>query len=525
MVARHGASAPITAVNKVRSGGFAGFFCREEYEVILGDTESAPAPTPPDDETVDESTVDTADGDAGGDPVPTVDLRDPNDEDEVARRRRRIVGDGEPLTRDDELAMLREQERLAAIEAAVAAEIAERLPPVDPDDDDPNARGPITVDELLGAADPMPVAPPGALEDEPMATDHFHTLLERHLADTEAEEAAPLRQAIRPDRPVPPHPPSPAHSSTMAPTASPPDGPDVDAVPTAAATVTEPTPANPAIEPTVAESVVIDVDAEPVPPTPKDLTGPDEADAHEIAAEIGHEPAENAETEIVIDVDPVAGRVAADPTPDAEVAAAAAVPTEVDDRPRRVPSSRFWVRLYRTRRELEAQLPATSAITAVVGPLARTMPVIRTVQCETGIAAADVIVLTDRSEVVSEPSWQLVRSGQQMMEAAEERSHRAAVLAVDVDVDLPVWVEPLIGRLRRSGLGVARYVVDHLDQIEILVHHRGADAGDYVIDINPRIEPKELVALIDRGLPIATVAGVAVNAELLMAMRGLTVGD
>ncbi|MEL7157669.1 MAG: hypothetical protein AAFN30_13855 [Actinomycetota bacterium] len=37
MVSTHGADVAIAAVNRIRSGGVAGFFCREEYEIILGD--------------------------------------------------------------------------------------------------------------------------------------------------------------------------------------------------------------------------------------------------------------------------------------------------------------------------------------------------------------------------------------------------------------------------------------------------------------------------------------------------------
>ncbi|MEL7154957.1 MAG: hypothetical protein AAFN30_00005, partial [Actinomycetota bacterium] len=183
-------------------------------------------------------------------------------------------------------------------------------------------------------------------------------------------------------------------------------------------------------------------------------------------------------------------------------------------------SSSFWMRLYRLRRELDARLPPTNDVTAVVGPLTHTMPVIRHLQCEAGLPAEDVVVLTPRAEVVSEPSWCLVHSGQQMLEAMGHRQGRPAVVAVDVGIEMPVWVEPLLTRLRHNGLGVTRYLLTDADQLEILLHHRGTSNGAFMIDISRPLAPEELVELIDRRLPIATVAGVSINAELLLAMRG-----
>lgn len=198
----------------------------------------------------------------------------------------------------------------------------------------------------------------------------------------------------------------------------------------------------------------------------------------------------------------------------------AAEPVPVIRVPARGPrSTSFWMRLYRLRRELDSHLPPTNDVTAVVGPLVHTMPVIRNLQCEAGLPADSVIVLTPRAEVVSEPSWRLVRSGQQMLEAIDERRDQPAVLAIDVDIELPVWVEPLLTRLRHHGLGVTRYLLDDVDQIDILLHHRGPSNGAFMIDIGRPLQPEDLVELVDRGLPIATVAGVTINAELLLAMR------
>ncbi len=314
-------------------------------------------------------------------------------------------------------------------------------------------------------------------DDEP----EFRNLLEEHLRDT--EETAHLRGARddaargrrRPRRPsVPPAP----VAEDAAPELDPAVGLDLDPGPSA------PTPASfPTVDP------VVDLDHRP---DPEDTTAVVEPET------LLDTPLDRIEPEPVAEPDPV----------------------PVITVPKRGPrSTSFWMRLYRLRRELDSHLPPTNDVTAVVGPLVHTMPVIRNLQCEAGLPAESVIVLTPRAEVVSEPSWCLVRSGQQMLEAIDERRDQPAVLAIDVDIELPVWVEPLLTRLRHHGLGVTRYLLADVDQIEILLHHRGASNGAFMIDISRPLQPEDLVELVDRRLPIATVAGVSINAELLLAMR------
>ncbi|MEM9893280.1 MAG: hypothetical protein AAF962_20620 [Actinomycetota bacterium] len=398
VVSEHGADVSIAAVNRIRTGGVAGFFCREEYEVLV----EAPA----EDE----------------DPVLGSDDR---------RRPRRATRGG-------------------------------------------------MVDLRVG-------------DDEP----EFRNLLEEHLRDT--EETAHLRGARdqaargrrgrrgRPAAPPAPQPVPPAVADAMAEVGE----PVVDL---------DPEPITPTfVEPTPAAEHILDDDA----PTAGAPTAPIEA---EPTTTVVVEAPEG------IDGEPDAG-IEAEPT-------VAPEPVPVISVPKRGPrSTSFWMRLYRLRRELDTYLPPTNDVTAVVGPLVHTMPVIRNLQCEAGLPAESVIVLTPRAEVVSEPSWCLVRSGQQMLEAIDDRRDQPAVLAIDVDIELPVWVEPLLTRLRHHGLGVTRYLLGDVDQIEILLHHRGASNGAFMIDISRPLQPEDLVELIDRRLPIATVAGVSLNAELLLAMR------
>lgn len=184
----------------------------------------------------------------------------------------------------------------------------------------------------------------------------------------------------------------------------------------------------------------------------------------------------------------------------------------------RQPSS-FWLRLRRTKRELDASLPPDTDVRAVVGPLALTTPVVRLLQCQHRLDPSDVIVLTSRAEIVSEPGWQLVRSSHQMVEAAQDRDRRPTLLVIDVPVELPVWVAPLLDRLRRAGLGLVRYAVPGTPAERHLLGYRDQANLPYVIDLVSRIRPAELARMFDEGHPIATIAGSELNAELLMALR------
>lgn len=199
-------------------------------------------------------------------------------------------------------------------------------------------------------------------------------------------------------------------------------------------------------------------------------------------------------------------------------------PDDVADRPGETRSdpdrpSTFWLRLRRAKRELEAARPPDAGVRAIVGPLALTTPVVRLLQCEHRLGSNDVIVLTSRAEIVSEPSWQLVRSSHQMLEAAGRRAGQPTLLVVDVPVELPVWVDPLLDRLRRADLGLIRYAVPGTPSELDLVRYRDEANLPYVIDLVSKVRPDDLARIIDAGHPVATIAGIELNAELLMALR------
>lgn len=179
----------------------------------------------------------------------------------------------------------------------------------------------------------------------------------------------------------------------------------------------------------------------------------------------------------------------------------------------------FWLRLQRVQHELASFMPLASTSVATIGPLSLTTPIVRRLRTQPGLESADVIVLTDRAEIVSEPSWKLVRSGHQLVDAVLEQGEWPTLILVDVPVELPNWVAPLENRLRIAGVGLFRYAVPGNPTAEQLDNYRLGSDVPYVIDLISRVRPDSLVDFIERRHPIASVSGADLNAELLMAMR------
>lgn len=187
--------------------------------------------------------------------------------------------------------------------------------------------------------------------------------------------------------------------------------------------------------------------------------------------------------------------------------------------PQSDPLSSFWLRLQRAQHELASFMPLASAIVATIGPLSLTTPIVRRLRAQAGFESADVIVLTDRAEIVSEPSWELVRSGHQLLDAVREKTDWPTLLLIDVPVELPNWVAPLENRLRMAGVGLFRYAVPGNPTSEQLDQYRLGSDVPYVLDLVSRVEPERLVEFIALRHPITSVAGADLNAELLVAMR------
>ncbi len=182
-------------------------------------------------------------------------------------------------------------------------------------------------------------------------------------------------------------------------------------------------------------------------------------------------------------------------------------------------SAEFWLSLQRAQDELTTVMPVSSKFVATIGPLSLTTPIVRRLRAESGFKSAEVVVLTSRTEIVSEPHWHLVRSGNQLVDEARQRGDQPTLLLIDVPVELPNWVAPLQNRLRMAGVGLFRYAVPGNPTARTLDDYRQASDVPYVLDLISRVDPEDLIDYVAKRHPIASVSGAELTAELLVAMR------
>jgi hypothetical protein len=178
----------------------------------------------------------------------------------------------------------------------------------------------------------------------------------------------------------------------------------------------------------------------------------------------------------------------------------------------------FWAAYDRARREAELLDLPPVALTGIVGPLPVAVPVAE--RCRSGHWAGDcdVYVLTDRPRAGGD-DWTVVTDGRELVAAVADRQAEFPLVVVDVPPALPGWLRPLLDELRQAGLGRFHYVLDGDPTDEDLATWHGEIGRPAVLDLVGAPSPHRVLELVDRGEPIASIAGVAMSADLLFALR------
>lgn len=128
-------------------------------------------------------------------------------------------------------------------------------------------------------------------------------------------------------------------------------------------------------------------------------------------------------------------------------------------------------------------------------------------------------MLTKRTEIVSEPTWRLVRDGFRLVEAATNRQRPSGLVVIDAGTELAPWVRALVTRLRDAGMGMVRYVVAGDPTDAKLATGCEMLGQPLMVDLVQPAEPSRVLELTGRGEPIATVGGTLLTAELVLAME------
>jgi len=429
----HGSSVSITEVNKIRSGGVAGFFCREEFEVIVDELATAAKRAPK----------------AG---APANEPHQGEDYEQSHQVGRKEIDEERHQAGHARFLELLEQrlDRAAITEASLAPKPA-------------------------GQTRSSDHARPADLEPRDHGASHPSPELSIDLADDDGEVAKPFEPAAPPPEPQPVKLGIPIELAKPIELRTPLEAPapsEVDAAPEAAL------------------QLALDEVIRAAPPMPPRSTRTGHANARLQSRGPGC-------CDLTPPLPTVAGCFGQDRQRDT-----------------------FWSRLATADDQLRSLVSAGEAVTVIVGPLALALPITRRLQCERRMAPGDVTVLTNRAGIVSEPSWQLVRTGRQLFDVAAATQGTPSLLVVDTAVELPVWVKPLLARLRTVGIDLIRYVIPGTPVAEDLVQYRTGHNEPYAIDLVSRADPDLLLSLIRRGHPVATVGGVELSAPLVMAMAG-----
>jgi hypothetical protein len=181
--------------------------------------------------------------------------------------------------------------------------------------------------------------------------------------------------------------------------------------------------------------------------------------------------------------------------------------------------SLFWDLYDRVASSAELFAVPATAISVVVGELEAAIPVIRQSYQRHWGDACDIYVLTDRPFIPGQPDWNVVSSPSDLVSILDEGISHFPLLVLDVPRELPAFVRPLIQRLRGSGVGMVRYVLDGDPSDEDLATWFGELGRPSVLDLATPVGTDRILDLLDRGEPVVSVAGMPISTELLLAIR------
>ena len=178
----------------------------------------------------------------------------------------------------------------------------------------------------------------------------------------------------------------------------------------------------------------------------------------------------------------------------------------------------FWRRVARAEARADLLTVPAVAVTVVVGPLSAAVPVARACQQRHWTEACEVVMLGDQTAMSGEGSWTLVDDPEELVAAAAGEREGFPLLVVDGGSG-PSAVAPVLAELRAAGAGLVRCALPGHPTDEDLATWTGQVGRPSVIDLVTPIDAGRLLALLERGEPIATVAGVDVTADLILALR------
>lgn len=178
----------------------------------------------------------------------------------------------------------------------------------------------------------------------------------------------------------------------------------------------------------------------------------------------------------------------------------------------------FWSRI----ETLDSAIPAldlTSPIIAVVGNRASALAVARRIEASAVGQRPALAAVTAHPHDLDMPAWQVIDTMTELDDRLNFWTQAERDGVVIIDADLGDDAARTVAKVRSAGAHVLHLTIDEEltpQRVFSLMEKLG---GNVVIDLTFRASPAYVLDLLDRGVPLASVAGRTVDAGLAFALE------
>ncbi len=181
----------------------------------------------------------------------------------------------------------------------------------------------------------------------------------------------------------------------------------------------------------------------------------------------------------------------------------------------------FWSRMSLAQEEIALYQLGRSNVTAIVGPLDLALPVARRCQQDDWIGVHDLAILSSRASIPGVPSWQAVSKVDDLYWAMNEwcANQRRGLVVVDTADLSSSQLLRHITQLRSNGADMIRLAIPAGLDVADFVTLSNEIGGKLAVDLPSGTEPSAILGALDEGLMIGSVGGRSLTPELLVALR------
>lgn len=183
--------------------------------------------------------------------------------------------------------------------------------------------------------------------------------------------------------------------------------------------------------------------------------------------------------------------------------------TETDD---------FWTHLDELEAEIEP-LDLESRIITVVGNRNAALSIAQRIELADDGEARALVAITPSPDLIELPAWQQVENEIELGDRLRfwQNTERQGIVIIDADFGADATA--LVERVRASGSRLLHMAVDDELSPKRIFDLMQRLGGNVVIDLTFRPDPAYVLALVDRGVPLASIDGHTFDVNLLLALN------